>query len=84
MPLAGEDGGLGYPSPVLFAGESDRRPGEGRRWHKQSTNSASAVPDYVAPFRDGAAPCAAENHVTPAFLEMVFNQPQNARNESLN
>lgn len=28
-------------------------------------------------FRDGTAPCATENHVIPAFLEMVFDQPAN-------
>ncbi len=26
-------------------------------------------------FREGTAPCETENHVIPAFLEMVFNQP---------
>jgi CRISPR-associated protein Cas5d len=42
------------------------------------------APDYAGPFRDGTALCATENHVIPAFLEMVFNRPQNARNRSLN
>lgn len=32
------------------------------------------------PFRDGTAPCATKNHAIPAFLEMVFNQPQNGMN----
>jgi len=27
------------------------------------------------PFRDGTAPCATEHHASPAFLEMLFNQP---------
>ena len=34
------------------------------------------MPDYVGPFRDGTAPCATENHVIPAFLEMVFDHRQ--------
>jgi len=34
------------------------------------------VPDYVGPFRDGSAPCATENRVLPALLEIVFNRPQ--------
>jgi hypothetical protein len=28
--------------------------------------------------------CPTENHVIPAFLEMVFDRPQNARDGSLN
>ena len=55
-----------------------------KRERKQSTNSASAVPDYVGPFRDGTAPCASQKHVNPAFLEIVFEQLQNAKNGSLN
>jgi CRISPR-associated protein Cas5d len=71
-------------SPASFAGEGGQRPGEGGRWHNQRSNSTSAVPDYVGPFRDGTAPCATENHVIPASLEMVFKRPQNASNDSLN
>ena len=40
--------------------------------------------NYGGPFRDRTAPCATENHIIPAFGEMVFYQPQNARNGSLN
>lgn len=36
------------------------------------------------PIMTPAAWCATENHVIPAFLERVFDQPQNARNGSLN
>ena len=63
-------------------GEGVQRTGEGRRWHKRWTNSTSAVPDYAGPFRDSTAPCATENHVIPAFLEMVFDQPQNGMNRN--
>jgi hypothetical protein len=38
----------------------------------------------VAPFRDGTAPCATENHVIPAFLEMVFDQPLDVMKLRLN
>jgi len=71
--------------PLAFSlarqtGEGGRMPGEGSRWHKRRTISTSAAPDYpdsASGFRAGTAPCATENHVIPAFLEMVFDQPAN-------
>lgn len=53
-------------------GEGVRRTGEGKRWQEQNSNSTSARPDYVGPFRDGSAPCATENHVLPTRLRLVF------------
>lgn len=41
---------------------------------------AFSYPDSESGFRDGTAPCATENHVIPAFREMVFNQSQNGMN----
>ena len=81
------EGGQRPDEVFAWSSEGGRRLGEGRRWPKQRTNSPSAVRDYPdseSGFRDGTAPCATENHVLPAFLEMVFDQPQNATNGSLN
>lgn len=67
-------------------GEDGRRPdavlpgsGEGGRKWGECADLAwkKSAPDYVSPFRDGTAQCATQNHVIPAFLEIVFDQPQN-------
>ena len=61
---------------------SHRRLERGRWFHTPCLGWKEFVPDYLGPFRDGTAPCATENHVIPAFLEMVFDQPQNRRRGS--
>jgi len=35
-------------------------------------------------FCDGTTPCETNNHAMPAFLEMVFDQPQNGVNANPN
>jgi hypothetical protein len=59
-----------FPSPIGW----ERVPQAGEGW---GVGWKEFVPDYVGPFRDSTAPCATENHVIPAFLEMVFDQRQN-------
>ena len=63
---------------TLLDGTPDRDQG---RWQLLSTHVRNVpqtakefVPDYVGPSRDGTDACASENHVIPAFLEMVFDQ----------
>ncbi|MBI2948515.1 MAG: hypothetical protein HYY23_12805 [Verrucomicrobia bacterium] len=76
------------PNPVSYVDAFQRRLERGRWFYTPCLHSTvplahrmgegsgvRATLDYVGPFRDGTAPCATENHVIPAFLEMVFNQP---------
>jgi CRISPR-associated Cas5-like protein len=67
-----------FPSPIGWERVPLAGEGGGLSWKE-------LVPDYPdseSGFRDGTAPCATENHVIPAFLETVFNQPQNGMNRN--
>jgi len=66
-----------FPSPIGWERVPQAGEGGGLGWKE-------FVPDYVGPFRDGTAPCVTENHVNPACLKRVLNQPQNAANGSVN
>ncbi len=62
-------------APHAYVDAFQRRLEQGRWCCTPCLGWKEFVPDYVGPFRDGTAPCATENHVIPAFLEIVFNQP---------
>jgi CRISPR-associated protein Cas5d len=63
-------------SPHAYVEVLQRRLERGRWFYTPCLGWKEFVPDYVGPFRDGTSPCLTENHVIPAFLEMVFDQPQ--------
>lgn len=77
------------PNPVSYLSTFQRRLERGRWFYTPCLGWKEFVPDYVGPpagpkplrggegwFREGTAPCATENHLIPAFWEMVFDQPQ--------
>jgi len=75
------------PNPVLYVDAFQRRLEPGRWFYTLCLGSKELVSDYPdseSGFRHGAAPCATDNHVIPALLEMVFDQPTNRVNASLN
>ncbi len=66
-------------SPHAYVDVFKRRLERGRWFYTPCLGWKEFAPDYVGAFRDGTAPCPTENHVIPAFLEMVFDQPQGGR-----
>jgi CRISPR-associated protein Cas5d len=77
----------GQCAPHAYVDAFQRRLERGRWFYTPCLGWKEFLPDYVGPpagpkpllggegrFRDGTAPCATENHVIPAFLEMVFEQ----------
>lgn len=69
----------GQCAPHAYMDAFQRRLERGRWFYTPCLGWKEFVPDYVGPFRDGTATCATENHVIPAFLEMVFDQKQNGK-----
>ena len=69
-------------APHAYQDAFSRRLERGQWFYTPCLGWKEFVPDYVGPFRDGTAACPTENHVIPAFLEMVFDQPQNGQRGS--
>lgn len=86
----------GQCAPHAYADAFVRRLESGRWFYTPCLGWKEFVPDYVGPFRysDGTAgyetegkefmfpAVASENQVIPAFLEMVFDRPQNGKRGS--
>jgi CRISPR-associated protein Cas5d len=66
----------GTISPHAYVEVFKRRLGRGRWFYTPCLGWKEFAPDYIGVFRDGTSVCAGENHVIPAFLEMVFDHPQ--------
>lgn len=83
----------GHCAPHAYADTFNRRLERGQWFYTPCLGWKEFVPDYVGPFRynDGSfgyeteeeefmfPVIQSENHVIPAFLAMVFDQPQNGR-----
>jgi len=67
----------GQSSPHAYMDAFKRRLEHGRWFCTPCLGWKEFVPDYVGPFREQTSVCVTENHVIPAFLEMVFDRPQN-------
>lgn len=63
-------------SPHAYVEVFNRRMERGRWFYTPCLGWKEFVPDYIGPFRADTAPCLTEKHNIPAFLEMVFDQPQ--------
>jgi CRISPR-associated protein Cas5d len=66
----------GQCAPHAYVDAFNRRLERGQWFHTPCLGWKEFAPDYVGPFREGTSVCVAENHVIPAFLEMVFDSPQ--------
>jgi CRISPR-associated protein Cas5d len=69
----------GQCAPHAYLDAFHRRLERGRWFYTPCLGWKEFVPDYVGPFRDGTAPCVTENHVNPACLKRVLNQPQSGK-----
>jgi len=67
----------GVCSPHAYADAFNRRLERGQWFYTPCLGWKEFVPDYVGPFQEGTGPISSEDHVIPAFLEKVFDQPQN-------
>lgn len=86
----------GHCAPHAYVDTFNRRLERGQWFYTPCLGWKEFVPDYVGPFRynDGTfgyetetkefmfPVTQSENHVIPAFLEMVFDQPQNGKRGS--
>jgi CRISPR-associated protein Cas5d len=69
-------------APHAYQDAFSRRLQRGQWFYTPCLGWKEFVPDYVGSFREGTSVCTTENHVIPAFLEMVFDQPQNGKREN--
>src|SRR5258708_1363466 len=61
-------------SPHAYQDAFNRRLENGRWFYQPCLGRKEFVRDCVGPFQDGTAPCAIENHLSAAVLEMVCDQ----------
>ncbi|HUI07511.1 MAG TPA: CRISPR-associated protein Cas5 [Verrucomicrobiae bacterium] len=69
----------GQCAPHAYVDAFSRRLERGQWFYTPCLGWKEFAPDYVGPFREITSVCVTENHVIPAFLEMVFDQPQNGK-----
>jgi CRISPR-associated protein Cas5d len=64
-------------APHAYVDAFNRRLEHGQWFYTPCLGWKEFAPDYVGPFREETNVCTTENHVIPAFLEMVFDSMQN-------
>jgi len=69
----------GQCAPHAYVDAFNRRVERGQWFYTPCLGWKEFAPDYVGPFREGTSVSVTENHVIPAFLEMVFDSPQDGR-----